>query len=49
LEKLLLGLGPFCVRGFVIAGVSAYLRSMPGSLILIDAIMSAIDDYAEGG
>jgi hypothetical protein len=22
---------------------------MPGSLILIDAIMSAIDDYAEGG
>jgi hypothetical protein len=29
--------------------VSAYLRSMPGSLILIDAIMSAIDDYAEGG
>lgn len=41
--------GPFCVRGFVIAGVSAYLRSMPGSLILIDAITSAIDDYAEGG
>ena len=40
--------GPFC-RGFVIAGVSAYLRSMPGSLILIDAIMSAIDGYAKGG
>jgi hypothetical protein len=29
--------------------VSAYLRSMPGSLILIDAIMSAIDGYAKGG
>jgi hypothetical protein len=29
--------------------VSAYLRSMRGSLILIDAIMSAIDGYAEGG
>jgi hypothetical protein len=41
--------GLFCVRGFVSAGVSAYLRSMPRSLILIDAIMSAIDDYAEGG
>jgi hypothetical protein len=42
--KLLLGLGSFCLRGFVIAGVSAYLPSMPGSLILIDANMSAIDD-----
>jgi hypothetical protein len=29
--------------------VSAYLRCIPGSLILIDAIMSAIDGYAEGG
>lgn len=36
-------------RGFVIAGVSAYLRSMPGSFILIDAIISAIDDYTKGG